>query len=65
MTDTKPNVDPTGQYSIANTAKHLNVGVRSIQRWVKDGRMKAKTRKIDSKRYISGLEIIKAWNSMY
>lgn len=65
MTSIKPKVEPTGRYSIADTANHLGVSTRTIQRYIKDKTLKAEYRKANKKPFITGLEIIRAWQATY
>jgi predicted transcriptional regulator len=65
MTPIKPTVDPSCRFSIKQTAKVLGVSERTIQRKIKAGDMQAQRRKLDKKRYVTGLEILKAWNSNF
>ena len=65
MTATQPQVTPTGRYSVSDTATHLGVSTRTVQRYIAAGDMKAQTRKANSKRFVTGTEIIRVWNQTY
>jgi predicted site-specific integrase-resolvase len=65
MTATQPKVETTGRYSIADTANHLGVSTRTVQRYIKGGTLKAQYRKANSKPFVTGLEIVKAWQATY
>lgn len=57
----QPAVTTTGLYTIPQTASVLNVSRETIRRWVADGTMHAKTRKIDLAVIITGKEILRIW----
>lgn len=65
MTATQPEVMPTGRYSVGDTAKLLDVSKRTVYRYIKDGLMKPQYRKVNSKPFVTGLEIVKVWNQTY
>ena len=65
MITTEPIVIVNGKYSVKQTAEKLQVSTRTVQRYIKSGLLKATTRKVNGKRYINGLEIIKVWNTTY
>lgn len=65
MTATQPQVTPTGRYSVSDTATHLGLSTRTVQRHIKDGTIRAQTRKLNSKRFVTGTEIIRVWNQTY
>lgn len=65
MTSLKPKVEPTGRYTIKQTAMHLEVDRRTIERYIEKGKLKAEYRKIDDKPFVTGLEIIRAWQATY
>ncbi len=65
MITTKPEVEPTGRYSINETAIKLGISRRTVERYIKNEDIKAQVRKIDGKHYVTGIEILKVWNQSY
>jgi predicted site-specific integrase-resolvase len=65
MTATQPQVEATGRYSISDTAIKLGVSKRTIERYITAGKIKAQYRKANSKPFVTGLEIVKAWQATY
>ena len=65
MVSTQPIVNASSRYSISDTATHLGISIRTVQRYIKAGDIKAQTRKANSKRFVTGLEIIRVWNQTY
>lgn len=65
MTATQPEVTATGRYSTKDTASLLGVSLRTIQHWIKENKLKAQIRKINGQTFITGTEILKAWNQTY
>jgi len=65
MTATKPEVEPTGRYSVRKTAEHLGISTRTVYRYINESILKAQYRKATKKPYITGLEIIKVWNQTF
>jgi len=65
MNATKPEVLPTGRYSIKDTAKHLGLSTRTVYRYINDKVIAVQYRKANSKPFITGIEIIRVWNSTY
>lgn len=61
----EPQVNVTSHYSIKETAKLLGLSKRTIQRKIQSRDIKTIVKKFDSKQYISGLEILKAWNQTF
>lgn len=57
-------LNPTSRYTLTQTAEYLGVSYRTVQRYVADGRIKAKYKKINNRPFISGMEIIKALNEV-
>jgi len=65
MIATPPEVEPVSRYSIADTAIKLGVSKRTIERYIKAGTLKAQYRKANKKPFVTGLEIVKAWQATY
>lgn len=65
MVDTEPKVNATSRYSIKAVATYLGVSTRTVQRYIAAGDMKAQTRKANSKRFVTGIEILRVWNQIY
>jgi len=65
MIATQPEVEPTGRYSVSDTAKKLAVSTRTIYRYIELGTIKAQYRKINNKPFVTGLEIVRIWNQTY
>ena len=65
MTPDRPDVLPTSRFSITDTAEKLGVDRRTIYRWINDRKIAVKYRKSNNLPYITGLEIVKVWESSY
>lgn len=65
MTQVKPNVNPTHRYSIKETAELLGVNRHTILRWMRRGLMRFGIRKVNMRKYVTGLEIMRCWNEGY
>lgn len=61
----EPKVNVTSHYSIKETAKFLGLSKRTIERKIKSRDIKTIIKKIDSKQYITGLEILRIWNKTF
>jgi hypothetical protein len=57
-----PTAEPNKRYTITQTAVELETSVRTIQRYIAAGIMRAEIRKSTKKRFVLGQEIIKVWN---
>ena len=62
MTTTRPNIRPTDQFSISDTARLLGVDRKTIYRWRKYGYFKTKTRRINKMPFVEGREILKIFD---
>jgi predicted site-specific integrase-resolvase len=65
MTPNRPDVIHTSRFSITETAQKLGVDRRTIYRWIDDKKIAVKYRKSNNRPYITGLEIVKVWESSY
>lgn len=62
MTATKPNVNPAGRYSIAETSKALGINRSTLRRWTMAGTIRQQRRKATGKPFYTGLEILRIFN---
>ena len=62
MNTTAPKVSPTGRYSINETATHLDISRRTVERHIKAGTIATQYREATKRPYVTGLEILKVWN---
>ena len=61
MTETKPNIDPAGRYTIAKTCELLGIDRSTLHRHTKKGNIKVHFRKCNNRPYYTGLDILKFW----
>ena len=61
MTETKPNSDPAGRYTIAKTCELLGIDRRTLHRHTKKGNIKVHFRKCNNRPFYTGLDILKFW----
>ena len=65
MTITKPEVNPDGLYSVKDAAAALQINRSTLDKYIRDGLVKCKIRKIGNRKVISGAEIVKCWRAVY
>lgn len=65
MVYAEPKVAPGDMYSIKDTCKLLGISRSTLTRYIKDGRIKAKTHKGTSRTLITGFEIVRFWKQTY
>lgn len=65
MSPATPQVQATHRYSIRQAAMLLEVSTRTVYRYIKADKIAVQYRSIDSKPFITGLEIMKVWNQTY
>ncbi len=65
MITTKPEVDPDGLYIVKDAAAALQINRCTLDRYIRDGLVKCKIRKIGNRKVITGAEIIKCWRAVY
>lgn len=58
----KPTAETNKRYTVAQAAALLSVSTRTVQRYIKNGAMRAEHRKSTNKRFVLGQEIVKIWN---
>lgn len=61
MTETKPNVNPAGRYTIAKTCEILGIDRSTLHRHTKKGNIKVHFRKCNNRPFYTGLDILKFW----
>lgn len=61
MTETKPNIEPAGRYTIARTCKILGIDRSTLHRHTKKGHIKVHYRKSTNRPFYTGLDILKFW----
>ena len=61
MTETKPNIDPAGRYTIAKTCELLGIDSSTLHRHTKKGNIKVHFRKCNNRPFYTGLDILKFW----
>lgn len=61
MTETKPNIDPSGRYTIAKTCELLGIDRSTLHRHTKKGNIKVHFRKCNNRPFYTGLDILKFW----
>lgn len=61
MTETKPNIDPAGRYTIANTCELLGIDRSTLHRHTKKGNIKVHFRKCNNRPFYTGMDILKFW----
>lgn len=61
MTETKPNIDPAGRYTIAKTCELLGIDRSTLHRHTKKGNIKVHFRKCNNRPFYTGLDILKFW----
>lgn len=65
MVKDEPKVNPTSHYSLQECANLIGLSKRTIERKIASNDIKSFVKVFDNKRYITGLEILKAWNKKY
>ena len=61
MTETKPNIEPAGRYTIAKTCEILGIDRTTLYRHTKKGNIKVHFRKCNNRPFYTGLDILKFW----
>jgi predicted site-specific integrase-resolvase len=61
MTETQPNINPAGRYTIAKTCEILQINRTTLHRHTKKGHIKVYYRKSTSRPFYKGLDILKFW----
>lgn len=61
MTETKPNIDPAGRYTIAKTCELLGIDRSTLHRHTEKGNIKVHFRKCNNRPFYTGLDILKFW----
>lgn len=61
MTETKPNINPAGRYTIAKTCEILGINRSTLHRHTMAGHITAMRRKSTNKPFYTGIEILKFW----
>lgn len=61
MTETKPNIDPAGRYTIAKTCELLGIDRSTLHRHTKKGNIKVHFRKCNNRPFYTGMDILKFW----
>ena len=61
MTETKPNIDPAGRYTIAKTCELLGIDRSTLHRHTTKGNIKVHFRKCKNRPFYTGLDILKFW----
>lgn len=62
MTTKKPDVNPAGRYSIAQTSQALGINRSTLRRWTNAGTIRQQRRKANGKPFYTGLEILRIYN---
>lgn len=62
MTNTRPDVSPTGRYSVKETCDKLQIHRHTLSRYVQMGYIREVRSKINGRPFYTGLEIIKLFN---
>lgn len=65
MTNTRPQVEPDGRYTVQEAAKALRVERHTIKRYFDNGVLKFKIRKADNRKVTTGKWIVECWEEMY
>ena len=63
ITGERPNVTATRRYNIKETAEVLGVHRNTVARWIDGGQLRTGMHKKTLHKYVTGLEILKFWNS--
>ena len=61
MTETQPNINPAGRYTIAKTCEILQINRTTLHRHTKKGNIKVHFRKCNNRPFYTGLDILKFW----
>ena len=61
MTETQPNINPAGRYTIAKTCEILQINRTTLHRHTKNGHIKVYYRKSANRPFYKGLDILKFW----
>jgi predicted site-specific integrase-resolvase len=65
MISSKPQIELRGRYSITEAARALMVDRKTLYRYRDNGDITVNYRKINSRPFIYGSELIKVWNAKY
>lgn len=61
MTTTEPKAAPTGRYSVAETARMLEIHRNTLLAHTNAGLIKCGYRRTNGRKFYSGMEILKYW----
>lgn len=64
MTPTRPNIAPTGSYTVTQASALLGISRRSLRRYESAGLVVAHLNGMGRRKY-SGRELLKLWNINY
>jgi len=62
MTTSRPNIKPTDQFSLSETAVLLGVNRSTVYRWKDSGYLKTRKRRINKRPFVEGKEILKIFD---
>ncbi|MDY5010340.1 MAG: helix-turn-helix domain-containing protein [Sodaliphilus sp.] len=63
MTTTEPNVSLTGRYSIIETCELLGIHRNTLTRYTNKGRIRCGIRRVNGRKFYTGMEILKLWKA--
>lgn len=63
MTPLRPRAASRGRYTISETARLLGVSRMTVYRWLEEGSLRASIQRKTLRKYISGAEILRVWDS--
>ena len=63
MTPVRPRAAVRGRYTISETARLLDVSRMTVYRWLEEGTLRASIQRKTLRKYISGAEILRVWDS--
>lgn len=65
MVAVKPDICPTGRYSITEIAELLQVSKQTVSNWMADGRLPFGIRRANNRRFAKGQDVLNIWVREY
>ena len=63
MSVERPDVSPTGRYSVEQTRELLGIARSTLYKWEARGYIKSHIHRHTMKRFFWGLDILRCWNA--
>lgn len=63
MIKSQPQVDPKAKYELRDAAQVLEVSKSCIAKWTERGILRANRKRANGRRFWTGAELLRLWNS--